>query len=254
VLSDTRRRARYDTTGRISDSLTLADGEEDDEFAWADFYRAQFAEVITEEAIAKFKAEFQGSEEEKMAVIEAYVLAEGDLDAVFEEVMLSDPVDDEERFRAIIDHEIAEKRVEAYDRYVKETKASRRKRKQKAEKEAEAALQAAREIGVEEQLFGASSSSRARKTGKGKDKGGDESGLAALIQQRQKERATDFLADLEAKYAPKKGKGAGKRRAVDEPPEEAFQQTAQRRKRSKMHHDDEPVQTSSPRKAKKART
>ena len=95
MLSDARRRARYDATGRLTDSIALGD-DEDGEFAWSDFYRAQFAEVITEDAVRKFKAEFQGSEEEKLAVLAAYVTCEGDMDFLFEEVMLSDPVADEE--------------------------------------------------------------------------------------------------------------------------------------------------------------
>jgi DnaJ family protein C protein 9 len=233
----------------MTDSIALGDGEDEDaEFAWSDFYRAQFAEVVTEEAVGKFKAEFQGSEEEKLAVIAAYVTGEGDLDFLFEEVMLSDPLADEERFRAIIDHEIAEQRVEAYAAYVGETKAAKKKRRAKAEREARLAEEAARELGVEDELFG----KKGRKSGGG-DKNGDHSGLAALIQTRQKERAADFLADLEAKYAPATKKG--KKRAVEEPPEEAFARTDKRRKRSKVvdDDDDDAAPAPSPRKTKRAR-
>ena len=67
--------------------------------------------------------------------------------------------------------------------------------------------------------------------GRGKGKGGGMDDLAALIQQRQKARAGDFFAGLEAKYTPKKGK---KRPSPeDEPPEEAFQRNAVKGKKGK---------------------
>jgi DnaJ homolog subfamily C member 9 len=220
VLSDSKRRARYDLTGRTSETL-----EEEGDFSWAEFYKSQFAEVITEEAIQKFKKEYQGGEEEKMAVIEAYVTFEGDMDAIFEEVMLSNPLEDEKRFRAMIDAEIEEKRVEAYPAYVKETKTKRKRRIDNAKKEEAEAMEMAEEMGVADKLFG---------NGKSRAKKDDTSGLAALIQQRNKSRSDNFLADLEAKYAPAK-----KRRAEAEPSEEAFQ------KASKKLKSKEPVRKKS---------
>jgi DnaJ family protein C protein 9 len=184
-----------------------------------------------------------------LAVIEAYVNGEGDMDAVFEEVMLSNPLDDEERFKKIIDSEIEEKRVEAYDKYVKETKASRKRRSNAAKKEAAEAMEMARELGVEEKLFGKSPS----KKRKNKAAESDTSGLAALIQQRQKSRASDFLADLEAKYAPQKGSKKQKRAAEDEPSEEAFQRTAERMKRNKASADAGERDIASPRKTKRSK-
>lgn len=202
--------------------------DDEDDFNWSDFFRSQFEDIVTSDAIAKFKAEYQGSEEEKLDVIAAYVNYEGDMDAIFEEVMLSNPLEDEERFRGMIDEEIAEKRVEGYDAYVKESKAKRKKRVQEAKKEAKEAMEMAKELGVEDRLFG---KENGKKSKKGEE---DISGLSAIIQQRQKERAGDFLADLEAKYAPKKSAGKkGKRVADDEPSEEAFQKTAQRVKKAK---------------------
>jgi DnaJ family protein C protein 9 len=210
--------------------------DEDSEFNWSDFYRSQFQEIVTTEAIEKFKKEYQGSEEEKLAVIEAYINSEGDMDAVYEEVMLSNPVDDDERFRTIIDTEIEAKRVEAYHTYAKESKASKRRRKENAKKEAVEAEEAAKELGVHDQLFGNGDS---KKKGKGKSRESDTSGLAAIIQQRQKQRQGDFFADLEAKYAPKKSGSNGKRRAEDEPPEEAFQKTGERAKKNKLRQSQE---------------
>ena len=226
ILSDPRRRSRYDTTGRTNETLHLDD---EDDFNWSDFFRTQFEDVVSADAIEKFNTEYQGSEEEKLDVIASYVNNEGDMDALFEEVMLSNPLDDEERFRAMIDEEIKERRVEAYDEYVKESKAKRKKRVNEAKKEAKEAMEMAEELGVKDKLF-ANGKAGGKRGKKGEE---DISGLTALIQGRQKERAKDFLADLEAKYAPKKGGIKGKRMAEDEPPEEAFEKTAQRMRKGR---------------------
>jgi DnaJ family protein C protein 9 len=170
------------------------------------------------------------------------------MDAVYEEVMLSNPIDDDDRFRAIINEEIDAKRVEAYDKYVKETKASKRRRKESARKEALEAEETAKELGVADQLFG---NGETKKKGKAKDGESDTNALAALIQQRQKQRQEDFYADLEAKYAPKKGGRKGKRPAEDEPPEEAFQRIADRAKKNKLK--DAEQDNVSPRKSKRAK-
>ncbi|KIW02388.1 uncharacterized protein PV09_06208 [Verruconis gallopava] len=219
ILSDERRRSRYDTTGRTEETLHLDD---EDDFNWSDFFRSQFAEVVSVDAIEKFKSQYQGSDEEKLDVIGSYVSNEGDMDALFEEVILSNPLDDEERFRRIIDAEIEAKRVEAYPAYVNESKGKRKKRLNEAKKEAKEAIQMAEELGLKDKLFGTSTNR------KGKKDEEDLSSLTSLIQQRQKDRQENFLADLEAKYAPKNKKGSSgknKRSAVDidEPPEEAFQ-------------------------------
>jgi DnaJ family protein C protein 9 len=68
-----------------------------------------------------------------------------------------------------------------------------------------------------------------KKSGK-KEKDDGMGDLAALIGQRQQGRANNFLADLEAKYAPKGKAKAGAKRGTEEPPEEAFAQTEAGRK------------------------
>jgi len=74
---------------------------------------------------------------------------------------------------------------------------------------------------------------KGKKPAASKSKGGknDLGSLAALIQQRQKGRADNFLADLEAKYGG--GKKRGSPALYDEPSEEAFQKTAARGKKAK---------------------
>lgn len=231
ILLDPRRRSRYDTTGRTEESLDI----EDDDFNWTDFFRTQFKEIVTTEAIAQFKAEYQNSEEERASVIAAYEDGEGDMDRVYEEVMLSNPLEDDERFRKIIDEAIKEGSVEAFRKYTKESKKSRSQRISKAKKEEEEAREMAREMGVEDDLFGngaADSSTAGKKGKKGKAAAGSEDALAAIIKKRQQGREEDFFANLEAKYAPK-GKKGSKRRAEDEPPEEAFLKNGERMKKGK---------------------
>jgi DnaJ family protein C protein 9 len=161
---------------------------------------------------------------------------DGDMDALFEEVMLSNPLDDEERFRTMIDEEIEAKRVEAYEAYTKETKSKRKKRITEAKKEAKEAMEMAKELGVAEELYTDSKTSNGKKSKKSEP---DLSGLTALIQKRQADRAGNFLADLEAKYAPKNTKKSSKRAAADtEPSEEAFEKAAQRMKKARAKKND----------------
>ncbi|PNS20289.1 hypothetical protein CAC42_5739 [Sphaceloma murrayae] len=217
VLSDPRRRARYDATGRTEETLSLGGGDDEDgdgdgEFNWSDFYRAQFEDVVSEESIAGFKKEYQGSEEERAAVLEAYTEGKGDMDVVFENVMCSEVEADEGRFREVIEEAIEKGEVEGYRRFTKESEKSRTGRRKRAREEAKEAEEMAEEMGVKEKLFGK----------KGKGTGSGEDGLKALIMQRQKGRQEGFLEALEAKYAPKGKKGKAKAK-TDEPSEEMFE-------------------------------
>lgn len=215
VLSDERRRKRYDTTGNTSESLDL----EDDDFNWTDFFREQTAAMVDGAMIDKIKKEYQGSEEEEADVLSAYTDFEGDMDAVYEQIMCSSVIDDDERFRTMIDKAIKDGRVEAHKTYTKETKASRKKRIAKAKAEEGEAMELAEELGVKDKLFG--------KKGD-KKKGNDEDALKALIQQRSQGRADTFLSNLEAKYGG--GTKSGKRKELDEPSEEMFAMNAKKTK------------------------
>lgn len=193
ILSDPHRRSRYNTTGNTAESL-------DDDFDWADFFRAQ-KDAVTPEAIKKFKEEYQGSEEETTDLLAAYTEFKGDMDTVYEMVMCSDEVEDDERFRTIIDQAIADKKVKGWKKYTAEkprTKAAREKRAAKEAKEAEAH---AKELKL----------------------GSNKSDLGALIQARQKLRAGMFDS-VYAKYGGD---------TIDEPPEEAFAATAARQAEGK---------------------
>ena len=241
ILSDERRRKRYDTTGRTEESLDI-DGDED--FSWADFFRNQYRDVVTADRIEEFKTSYQGGEEEKEHVLEAYERCQGDIVKIFDLVMVSDMLEDEERFRTIIDAAIEAGDVEDYAKYSKETEkkrkariASAKKRRAKEEKEAEAAKEE-----IEEQKGGAVSKPQKKK----KMAGGDFD-LGAEIARRQEARGVQsaaFFEGLEAKYGDK----GGKRTAMDEPPEEAF---AANRKWGK---EDAAAGASSSRRSKRSKT
>ena len=219
VLSDEHRRKRYDATGNTQETL-----DEDDDFDWVDFFRSQTEQLVSGDMIEKIKREYQGSEEERGDVLRAYEEHEGDMDAVYEEVMCSNVLEDDERFRKIIDEAIDGGEVERYGKYAKESKATRKKRTQRAKAEEAEAMELAEELGVKDKLFGTGTKSAGGKAKKrGKEDGED--ALKALIQQRQKGRAENFMDNLEAKYG---GGGKSKRKALDEPPEEAFQKNAKK--------------------------
>ncbi|KAJ5662234.1 J domain-containing protein [Penicillium maclennaniae] len=193
VLSDERRRKTYDRTGRTEESL------DDEDFDWMDFYREQLSAMLDTRAISDFQKKYQSSDEEKQDLLEAYQKFEGSMDHIYESVMLSNVLDDDVRFRAIIDKAIAEG---------------------SAQKEAKQAEKHAKKIEADKKKKAAASS----KTSKGPTVGEDD--LLAMISKRQQDRGQGFMAHLEEKYGAK-GK---KRGAVDEPPEEAFAAVGARKK------------------------
>ncbi|KAK4624580.1 hypothetical protein CLAFUW4_06198 [Fulvia fulva] len=207
ILADERRRKRYDTTGRTEESLDL----DDDDFNWVDFFREQFAGVVTSEKISDFEKKYKGSEEERQAVLKAYTQHKGKVPKLYQQIMLSDMVDDEERFRGIIDAAIEAGEVEAFSAYTDESEKSKEGRMKAARKRKQQESGEAAEFERE---------TKSKKKGK-KDSGGDMGDLAALIQQRNGARKENFLENLEAKYATK-GKKGKKDAAMEEPPEEAF--------------------------------
>ncbi|TVY42885.1 putative J domain-containing protein [Lachnellula occidentalis] len=230
VLSDPARRKRYDVTGSTSESVGMDDG-----FSWAEFYSEQFRDVITADSIEVFSRGYKGSDEEKDDLLNAYTRFKGKWSGIYETVILSDPLKDEERFRGIIDEAIKEGEVKVYSSYTHETEKQKANRMRAANRDGKAAMAHAKKLGVYDKLFG-----------KGEDGESDgESALAAMIQKRQIGRGS-FLDNLEAKYAAEnrkpQGKKGKKRVADDEdedeedggmPSEEAFQAAAAKLKGGK---------------------
>lgn len=194
VLSDPARRKRYDETGSTSEAIIDSDG-----FSWTDFYRAQFADAISSDAVKKFADTYKHSDEEKHDVLAAYEQYKGDMDKVYEYVMVSNVLDDDQRFRQIIDDGIAAGEVQAFLAYTKESKTSKRSRLKEARREAKEAEALAKELGVHNKLFGKTQGSK-----------GSDQDLAAMILHNQKKRNEAVLGALEQKYA-SQTKSAGKK-------------------------------------------
>jgi DnaJ family protein C protein 9 len=239
ILSDERRRARYDATGSTEETL---DGEgEDSDFDWISYYRAQYKDIITEDSISQFADTYRGSEEERQAILDAYEQYQGRMERIYQAVMLSDAAEDEERFRRIIDKAIESGGAEAHAKYTDESEKKRAARVAQAKKRKVKEAKEAAKLKDELDSAGKNSGSKG-KTKKQIPPPDAESSLAALIQQRRDGRVGDFLAKLEAKYASEasgvsgagsstaKKCGKGKKRTMEEPPEEAFARTEARRK------------------------
>lgn len=224
VLSDPLRRKRYDATGSTAESI-----ESSDDFSWSEFYRSQFADIVTSESIEKFAQSYKNSIEEKDDVLKAYRKFQGGWDAIYATVMLSNPLEDEERFRCYIDEAIEKGEVQAFKAYTEESDKVKAARMKAARREGKEAMEYAEKLGVKDKLFGK----------KGGKKESSEDALAALIMQKQAGRG-DFFDHLEAKYAgkekPAKAKKGKKRASEGEddedgmPSEEAFQAAAARLK------------------------
>ncbi|KAF5867023.1 hypothetical protein ETB97_006869 [Aspergillus alliaceus] len=221
ILSDERRRRRFDLTGSTAEAV-----DEDDDFNWAEFYREQFSSAVDVKTLDTFKKEYQGSEEEERDLLMAFEKYRGDMDKIYESVMLCNVLDDDERFRAIIDRAIADGKAEKYKKYSEEPERKRQQRLKRAQKEAKEAEEAAKELEEKEEE---AKGTKAKKGRKKKTSAMDDNALMALIQQRQASRAESFFDRLEEKYAPGKKRPA----KVEEPPEEAFEATAARRSSKK---------------------
>lgn len=241
MLSDPARRKRYDATGSTSESLVDGDG-----FNWTEYYREAYADAISPDAIQKFAEKYKGSDEERDDVLVAYEKYKGRMDALYETVMLSNVLEDDERFRAIIDQAIESGDVKKFKAYTGESAERREARVRTAREEAGEAEEYAKELGVHNKLFGDKKKGPGAKgKGKGKGKENSEDALAALIRGRQKERSDTFLDGLAEKYGAGKGSSKKKKKMTvpeddDEPDEEAFQAAAARLGKKKASEDAAP--------------
>ena len=188
---------------------------------------------MTGEKLDEFKDSYQRSEQEKADVLAAYTSAQGNMDKVFDKVILSNPLYDEDRFRTIIDEGINAGKVEPFRAFEQEPDMKKRKRKRRAAEESTEAMEYAKELGVYDVLFSPKPNGKhseqneykkPRKSNKEQAKSG-ESELASLIQKKSSSRVDDLIAHLESKYT-----GKGKKTKYEEPPEELFQRNRQKHK------------------------
>ena len=252
VLSDEKRRLRYDRTGRTDDGgVDFGPGESG---SWETYFEELF-DQITKGKLDELKREYQStsqlplytfsaglmqqsdSTEELEDLKCAYNDAEGSLDEIMDHMPHS-TIEDEPRFVRLITNLIKSGDLTSTPTWQKSVKdeTARLKRKKKSAKEAEEAEALAKEIGVWEEFYGSGKpTDKATKKKKGKRKAdtGDEeedvSALQALILKRKK-NMDELFDGIAAKYAEpepstRSGGSRGKKRKADigeDPPTKKF--------------------------------
>ncbi|KAL8926079.1 MAG: hypothetical protein Q9172_001958 [Xanthocarpia lactea] len=243
ILSSPHRRTLYDTTRSTSE--TLSSLSQDDDFNWLSFFRTQYSS-LSAVSIDEFSNTYKRSGEERKDLLVSYAKYKGKLNGVFEDVLLSNPLEDEDRFREILNEAIGKGEVEGYPAYVNETQASKNARMKKARQEAEEAEREQRANEKYQSIFGGDGEGPNESPVANKENDTDVSGadpmtkrqkkamrahgdlgnLAAMIQSRNKARGETFLDNLAAKYGSTSATDKGtKRKAEEEPDEAAFQKT-----------------------------
>ncbi|RKP07026.1 DnaJ domain-containing protein, partial [Thamnocephalis sphaerospora] len=183
VLSDEKRRARYDRTGEFGDTLGLEEGAD-----WDAYFRELF-DRVDEEKLQKFAAEYRDSAEERSDLLAAYEQHQGDFDHIFEELPVVNVLDDEDRLRIILERAIEAGDVAAHRAFTHESRTKRLARQRRARKEAADAERAHAQLTATGKKNSSAASS--------------EADLAMIIQQRGAKRMATLIAGLEEKYASK---------------------------------------------------
>lgn len=197
VLSDSKRRRLYDELGRLDEGA-------DDDFDWLSFFQG-VATKISVESIEEDRRLYVGSEEEARDIVDNFVYYEGDFLRLFEVIPHLEFTEElEERVFNIVEAEIAKlglskEILNQWEKYRKSRKTKVKRMLKKLAKEAKEAETLKKQI-------------------EGK------ADLKLLIQLRNKARAEDFIAHMEAKY----GGGRGKKRT--EPSDDEFERTQRRLK------------------------
>ncbi|EAU88553.2 DnaJ domain-containing protein [Coprinopsis cinerea okayama7 len=213
VLSDEKRKERYDKTGKTDEGFDLGVGDD----GWEAYFEELF-ERVTRGKLDEDKKQYQGSAEEIEDLKNAYNEVGGSIAEIMSHIPHS-TYEDEARFVLTISSLIVKGELESTPEWQKSVKDEKAKlaRKKEGEREAKEAEKLAKELGVWDEFFGDGKPTKRHK--KDKDKGGDEeedvSALQALILKKREKNMDSFFDGLAAKYgaAPTRGKGKGKKRA-----------------------------------------
>ncbi|KAF7322963.1 Galactose oxidase [Mycena chlorophos] len=224
VLSDGKRRQRYDNTGKTDEGFELGPGED----GWEAYFEQLF-DLVTRERLDELKKGYQGSEEEIQDLKSAYLDSQGSIAEIMNTIPHSN-FEDEPRFIVAISKLVASgdlPKMAIWENDIKDEKA-KLVRKKKGEKEAEEAERMARELGVWDEFYGSGKATQRKDKGKGNkaDAGVGEEDLSALqaLILKNKAKSDDFFDSLAAKYAePEPKSRKGKKRASpdsgsDDPP------------------------------------
>jgi DnaJ family protein C protein 9 len=184
LLSDEDKRKLYDESG-------LIDGEDDNDSTsdWRQFFKISTADI------EQFFSTYKSSDEERDDLFRIYASTRGDMNSILEQMFSSDVIEDEPRFREILERAIESKQIEAYDSFVKESKRKATKRKAHYQQEAKEAEELKKEMGIEND---------------------DELSLHKAIMSRmgsRKVESDNFLDQLEKKYAAKEKQSSTKKKS-----------------------------------------
>ncbi|KAG6832404.1 hypothetical protein H0H92_002672 [Tricholoma furcatifolium] len=201
ILSDEKRRLRYDETGKTDEGFELAAGED----GWDAYFEAMF-ERVTRGKLDEMKVKYQGSSEELEDLAAAYTTTGGSIGDIMNHIPHS-MHEDEARFIVAITDMITKGTLPALDTWNKTVKDEKAKlvRKKQGEKEAKEAEELAKELGVWEEFYGSGKEGDRKTKRKGKKKADEEdedhSTLQALILKKKEKNMDNFFDGLAAKYA-----------------------------------------------------
>ncbi|PIL23930.1 transporter [Ganoderma sinense ZZ0214-1] len=198
VLSDEKRRGRYDLTGKTDECADFGPGED----GWEAYFEQLFEEV-TKDKLDIMKKEYQGSDKELEDLKQAYIETDGSI-ADFMTHIPHSTFDDEARFIVAISDLIERGDLPSLPQWQSSTKDEKAKlvRKKQAVKEAAEAEELAKELGVHDEFFGSGKKGARKGKGRGKAKADEEdtSALQALILKKRR-NAESLFDNIAAKYA-----------------------------------------------------
>ncbi|GET00144.1 DnaJ-domain-containing protein [Rhizophagus clarus] len=173
ILSDPKKREKYDRTGETADLPGIEDLGKD---GWDTFFKELWSGIVNAKSIEEFKNKYQGTEEERKDLIEAYNNFKGDMDKIMASVPGSS-ADDEPRFCEVLKEAIKSKEIRSYKKFIETSNTlSMDRRKKEAEREAKEAAKMAEKVGLDNKLlgsneeakYGGNESKKAKTTGKGR--------------------------------------------------------------------------------------
>jgi DnaJ family protein C protein 9 len=147
-LGNVEKKQLYDESGTI-------DGEDDESIFssnvkdWEKYWRSLFKKISKEDIDSFFKT-YKDSAEERIDLLKFYDKHKGDMDLIMQEVFSEDLVEDEERFREILNDAIEKGECKSYAKFTNESKKKASKRKANYEKEAKEAEEMRKELGIDE--------------------------------------------------------------------------------------------------------
>ncbi|WLF80682.1 hypothetical protein PVL30_004468 [Lodderomyces elongisporus] len=220
ILNDPVKRNRYDTLGSLSEvDFGDGDGDGDEGFNWKEYFDS-INQKITIEMIEEDKMKYQGSEEEKHDIIAEFIYYEGDFLKLFEVIPHLEFTEfEEQRVYKIIEGELQEMKdvdssiTKSWEKYTKSRKTKVKNMLSKLAKEAKEAKELEKKLLL-------------------KDKRGNKgSDLKSMIRSRQNNRMDSLIANLESKYADKKGRKRHSR-DIDDDEFERIQQEMMKKKQT----------------------